>query len=515
VNSQFVLPVFLAKNHIADILLSDGASLSFVYTDSWLKDGYSLLPSFPLTRDSFSGKAVSAFIRNLLPEGHALDDLSSYFQISKTNHTALIKAIGTETAGALTFGKPQEDKPIFTPLDTNDLENRLSNRGLFSLTVWNGKPRLSVAGVQDKINVMVDGNGMLGFGDGSLCSTHILKFEKHKDTHLVFNEFLSMKLAKACGLSVANVDVVSFGEHKALLVERFDRIVRNDQHIDKRHIIDSCQFYDVSPDFKYERNFGNGNDVAHIREGISLPHLIDAATKCSEPSKSKGEIIDWLMFNLLIANHDAHGKNVSFFVDEKGISIASFYDLVNISMYPDFEQSLAMAVGNNFDLATLGKVDFEDMAVDCNLSAKFLMKRFDVIFERLNKSLAEIDIFSDRVSSEYLTEYSDNVLSRMETLARQLERHTLANTVLNTSVLKLSNELKVGETYSAKYLGQYKGFDFFRMNHGIIFKVDSDEADLCASDIGKKFVLSRLESSLNISEGMTKPKKKNHDLILE
>ena len=60
-------------------------------------------------------------------------------------------------------------------------------------------------------------------------------------------------------------------------------------------------------------------------------------------------MLDWVLFNILVFNYDAHGKNISFFVGANGISLAPFYDLVNLQMYPEFEQTMAMGLGDEFD----------------------------------------------------------------------------------------------------------------------------------------------------------------------
>jgi len=58
--------------------------------------------------------------------------------------------------------------------------------------LWDDKPRLSVSGVQDKLNVFVTVKGEIGLADGALCSTHILKFERQKSLNLVLNEYIFM-----------------------------------------------------------------------------------------------------------------------------------------------------------------------------------------------------------------------------------------------------------------------------------------------------------------------------------
>lgn len=40
-----------------------------------------------------------------------------------------------------------------------------------------------------------------------------------------------------------------------------------------------------------------------------------------------------------------YSTHMSFYVGFNGISLTPFYDLVNIKMYPHFEQEMAMALG--------------------------------------------------------------------------------------------------------------------------------------------------------------------------
>ena len=56
-----------------------------------------------------------------------------------------------------------------------------------SITYWDGRTRLSVAGVQDKLNLL-EIDGKLGFGEGELCSNKIFKFETGKAPFIAVNE---------------------------------------------------------------------------------------------------------------------------------------------------------------------------------------------------------------------------------------------------------------------------------------------------------------------------------------
>ena len=293
--------------------MRDEGQLCWQYTHEWQLNGFPVSPHLPLSND-ISSVNVSRFLRNTFPEGQAFDELLQYMQISRNNTFALVNALGLDLLGALTIlpeNKALPSQLIFRALTENELLARLNSRSVNSLIIWDGKPRLSVAGLQDKINVVKNKEGQLGFGEEALYSTHILKFERQSQAYLVLNEYITMGLAKACGLNVANVSLQQYGSHNALLVERFDRKWMNGQ-VKKRQVIDGCQALNLDPDHKYERWLGSGRDVAHIRDGANLPQLFKFADHCQQPALVKHQILDWVLFNLLVFNVDAHAKNISF-----------------------------------------------------------------------------------------------------------------------------------------------------------------------------------------------------------
>ena len=132
----------------------------------------------------------------------------------------------------------------------------------------------------------------MGFGEVKLISTHILKFEKQKLSHLVINEYVTMQLARQCGMQVANIELIRFGKYPALLIERFDRKLTASGDVMRRHVIDGCQALNLPPEYKYERNFGSGRDVAHIRDGASLVKLFEFANQCTNPAETKSKMLD-------------------------------------------------------------------------------------------------------------------------------------------------------------------------------------------------------------------------------
>jgi serine/threonine-protein kinase HipA len=329
-----------------------------------------------ITSGSDSGP-VKRFIMNLLPEGQGLEELSSMMHLSKSNVFGLIKAIGTETTGALSFHTTQDEieETSFREIPEGELISRIKERSQTPITIWDNKPRLSVAGVQEKLPVMINVKGTYGIGEGNLASTQILKFGKNPDEHIVLNEHLCMTLAKRLNLPVAETEILRLGE-PVLKVKRFDRIYR-DTKVDRLHIIDGCQMLDLPPSYKYERVYGDGRDVKDFREGASLEKLFKAAALCSVPAAATRDILNWVLFNLIIGNCDAHGKNISWHYTRDEIRVTPFYDMLSISIYGGkYNQNLAMAVGDNFS-AKVYAYDLAEMCEVCGLQPRFVARTLD------------------------------------------------------------------------------------------------------------------------------------------
>lgn len=427
IGSDPYVEVFLGKIKIAKITLIED-QMFWQYVEAWKQAGYAISPFLPL-HDEISSLNTQRFLRNYLPEGNALEELIKCFHLSKNNTFGLIRALGFDIPGALIILSPTqkiEKKPIFRVITDNELIQRLEDREHLSLIVWDGKPRLSVAGVQDKINVIFNEQRELCFGEGSLCSTHILKFEKQKLSHLVLNEYITMQLAKHCNLSVANTQLMTFGKNRALLVERFDRKKVNPTQVKRRHLIDGCQALNLPPEYKYERNFGSGRDVRHIRDGVSYEKLFDFANHCINPAATKDQMLSWALFNVLIFNYDAHGKNISFFINEKGISLAPFYDLVNIKMYPDFEQEMAMGFGDEFGANEIDAYQLADFADSCHISRVLVSTRLKFLIKKLNIALdneikALLVALKNKHEYDYFMNYQKIVHERSKHLLNQAD----------------------------------------------------------------------------------------------
>lgn len=328
------LHVFIGHHKkIATISIPVGSDtdISLIYEPSWVEEGFAISPYLPLD-GNFEHRAVRNYLQNLLPEGKGLDEITNNSTISKNNTFGLIKIIGEETAGALSFRGVNHTvkETVFREVSVEELDEKLIRFKTVgeSITYWDGRTRLSVAGVQDKLNLL-EVDGKLGFGEGELCSNKIFKFETGKAPFIAVNELFTMLLASEAGIKVPHVEVRTYGGVRAFVIDRFDRrIVSGGNRILRRHIIDGCQATNLPPSYKYERQYGDEGDGIFIRDGVSFPKLFSIETVNSEAYQA--QLVRWMTFNILVRNYDAHGKNISFFSGKQGLELTPFYDLVNI-----------------------------------------------------------------------------------------------------------------------------------------------------------------------------------------
>jgi serine/threonine-protein kinase HipA len=315
--------------------------------------------------DEPSSGTVRRFLENLLPEGRVLDIVATTSQVSKNNIYGLIRELGQETSGALSFMTDDvargERVTTRREISLAELKQRIDERAHVPFAVWDGRVRMSIAGYQDKLAVYLE-DGRMYLVEGELASTHILKPEPTESrlAMLVANEHFGMSLAGRLGLEVAPVSILRVPE-PVLVVERFDRL-RVANGVRRLHIIDGCQALNVPVSYKYERNFGSGRDVRDIRDGVSFARLFSAVDYTVKKAVTQLALVRWALFQFLLGNSDAHGKNVSFFCRPDGLALAPFYDLVSVVQYDGLDHGLAMAYGDEFLLENVRPFDWADFA---------------------------------------------------------------------------------------------------------------------------------------------------------
>lgn len=421
------LTLLYEDREVADLRYDlDRQEFHLVYSAHWNWNAdFVLSPHLPLSGE-FSSENTRKFLENLLPEGEALKTLARTLKISPSNIYALLAAIGRDTTGAFSFSVNGEKvETSFRPLPIEELEQRIRERASKPISIWDGKPRLSLAGVQEKLAVTLLKDGQYGFGEGELASTHILKFGR-KDQYLILNEYFCMKLAERVGLSVAHVELIRLGE-RVLQVERFDREWKFPHRVARIHILDACQMLDAPPEFKYQRIIPVGPNKDDYLGPIDVTNLSALCRQCAVPAKAQLQLLRWILFNLIIGNTDNHGKNISYIVTRKGYEIAPAYDLVNVSMYEDFHQELAFKIGDTFVLDDVKAFQLVEMSEHMGLAPRFVATHLRKICQEALKHIDSIHIeeLSDD-ERDFMDKLRNNIQDRAE---RFLAQSSLINSI--------------------------------------------------------------------------------------
>jgi serine/threonine-protein kinase HipA len=336
------LEVWLFTDRVGTLSLVDGR-LGFRYAPDWLSqpDAVALSASLPLQAEPFDDRNARPFFAGLLPEGQMRRLIAQHFQVSGQNDFALLEHIGGECAGAVTFLEPGQALPV-----RDDDVQWLSNEELVVVLdelprrpMLAGKEglRLSLAGAQDKLPVVFDG-GRIGLPLHGAPSSHILKPPIHAVEDSVINEGFCMALADAMQLKPAKSKVQVVLDRLFLLVERYDRLVDAQGHRQRLHQEDFCQALGVVPEMKYQNE--GGPNLAQCFD------LVRRATRPSAPQVLR--LFDYVIFNALIGNHDAHAKNFSLLHTGKAPVLAPLYDTLSTAVYPALTPKMAMKIGSKY-----------------------------------------------------------------------------------------------------------------------------------------------------------------------
>ncbi|HET7931715.1 MAG TPA: type II toxin-antitoxin system HipA family toxin [Rhodanobacteraceae bacterium] len=333
--------------------------------------------SLPLRAEPFIGAAVRNWFGNLLPEGAVREAIAARLRIPVRDDFALLAGIGGECAGAVSI-VPQEPPSAETQSDpATDLDALLAAMGdMAGEGTWAllGTPRrLSLAGAQDKIAVVREANGHLRLPAVGELTTHILKPESRRLPGLRDLEALGLALAAAIGLNAASAALVEVAGHKALLLERYDRHVE-DGHLERLHQEDFCQALGYPGELKYEA--GGGPSLAQcarlVRQQLRLgPVAVQA-------------VLDWVTFNTIIGNADAHAKNLALLCGRDGRRrLAPFYDLVPTIAISErlVDRQPALRIGASKRIDNIGAEDLRGFAKDAGYAPGFVLKRVATVAE--------------------------------------------------------------------------------------------------------------------------------------
>ncbi|HWN72985.1 MAG TPA: type II toxin-antitoxin system HipA family toxin [Solirubrobacterales bacterium] len=377
------LDVYLQEDLVGALERHEQAQLSFRYRSEWVEEGGGFLSlSLPLREEPFDDEECRPFFAGLLPEGEFLRSIARFFQVSAENPFSVLQEIGGECAGAVSLAPPGSEPPFLNTagprwLDGGDLEKLLEGMPSPALLPEVGEEgdgfRLSLAGTRDKLPVLCEGD-RIGITRGNPPSTHIIKKPVAELQAMVANEAYCLALAAESGLDTAHASPLAAGEQEGLLVRRYDRWKLDSDEVMRIHQEDFCQALGVLPDFKYQNEGGPG-----IADGAKLIRQYASA-----PAVDLLGFLDALLYNLLIGNTDAHGKNFSLLLDgQRGPRLAPLYDLLSARAYWPFRRKMAMKYGGEYRGDRIRGRHLDRLAAELEIAPAAVRRRAREMGERV------------------------------------------------------------------------------------------------------------------------------------
>lgn len=203
-------------------------------------------------------------------------------------------------------------------------------------------------------------------------------------------------------MEAADVEIHQAGANRFLLIERYDRQTNAQGQTRRVHQDDFCQAMGYTSAQKYAADGG-----PTFRDCFAL--LRRAATR---PAGDILKLLDAALFNLIIGNADAHGKNYSLLYRGDSIMLAPLYDLLSTVYYPD----LAMKIAKRAKLEDLQKRDWATFAEKTGLTEPYIRRRTAALAGKVVDQAEAARTSFQPPEDDVMKTFSDFVSGRASTL---------------------------------------------------------------------------------------------------
>lgn len=380
------LCVYWNDRQVGKLERNEEGTMLFSYDDAWLADpeARSISQSLPKQAGLFSRAQSRPFFAGLLPDESQREAAARAAGVSRQNDFGLLDALGGDVAGALTIlpegqALPEISGEPATALTDAELEAILQELPKRPFLVGEEGLRMSLAGAQPKIPVLLVGNQPALPPPGQ-PTTHIIKPANERFDGMVDNEAFAMRLAAACGLETAAVEPRRAGSTAYLLVERFDRDTSGEQ-VRRIHQEDFCQALGIAPETKYAKEGG--------------PNFLDCFKlvrhACALPAPNVLRLLDAAIFNVIIGNADAHGKNFSLLYHSNGTVLTPLYDLMSTALYPEIFARFAMPIGRQNQFEKIDIKAWLKFAEDMEFRPPFLRARIAGLVQAIRQQVPKVE----------------------------------------------------------------------------------------------------------------------------
>lgn len=368
---------------------ADRRSLRFTYGPDYAAGPAStpLSVSMPLRVSPYLHATIHPYLWGLLPDNdRVLERWAREFGCSPTDVAGLLRGVGGDVAGAAQYVVPDTTPEESLPGDVEWLSDDDVAQFLRDLrrdtTTWRPHPegRWSLAGAQAKIALLYDRSAdRWSIPSGATPTTHIVKPAIGGLDDFDINEHLCLAAARRAGLIAATTSIRTFGAERALVVERYDRIIDDSGAVVRVHQEDLCQALSVHPDRRYEVDGGPGAE--------QLGRLIREVAG----DRDVARFFDALVYNWLVLATDGHAKNYSLLLSGHQVRLAPLYDVASALPHLDHPRKARMAqkIGGEHRPSFIQRRHWERMARSLGLGSDEAHARITALAERLPDALAD------------------------------------------------------------------------------------------------------------------------------
>lgn len=332
------------------------AEPEFTYDSEYLDQGRTPLSVLmPVVDGSYRGLRVRAFLEGVLPEDpQTRRRWASQLDVEPDDYIGLLSQMGWDCPGAVQFSAVAELDDMLArgretrPVSAEEIGARLRDLRTVAEPSWTmPEEHWSLPGQQAKFALARLSDGWRE-AHGSAATTHILKPGIGRLHHQALVEHATMRAARSAGLSVARSEFRYFGEEPAIVVERYDRVVLEDDTVVRLHQEDFCSANGRLPAKKYEAHGGPGlGDMARtVQQNVRDRHSALRA------------LGDFAAFNYISGSPDGHSKNISLLLLPDDVRVAPLYDLATGLPYdsvPGFREVALSISGRRKFGQVLGK----------------------------------------------------------------------------------------------------------------------------------------------------------------
>jgi serine/threonine-protein kinase HipA len=165
-------------------------------------------------------------------------------------------------------------------------------------------------------------------------STLIVKPDNPNLPGITENEVWCLRMAQAVGVEAAQATILQSSKRTAIGVLRYDRRVGRSGQLLRLHQEDFAQANGLPPGRKYERG---------TLPGLNLHTLLETGRHVS--ASDALALLDQVIFNILVANTDAHAKNYSLILPVGAPPrLAPLYDVSTVLSWPHVAKTYAQSI---------------------------------------------------------------------------------------------------------------------------------------------------------------------------